>query len=148
MALNITTIPKKAKPVTKTKPKVQQLPSETEQLVDTIVEQNPAILSAKEPKKVQDSARKELLDMVEAAFETSDEIIVKGTKGQVRFSPCSTKRECVDVKAVHEMLGDEAFYAIVRIGLTDLDKYLTAHQMEQVTEKGCGSRSMTVLPLD
>lgn len=148
MSLNIKTVAKpKAKPL-KTKAKPAAPVGETALLVDKIVEQNPAILAAKEPKKLQEQARKELLELVQPSHEPTDEIVVKGTKGQVRFSPCSTKRSCVDPQKVHQMLGDEAFYAIITVSLTELDKYLTPHQVAQVVVPECGSRGMTVLPLD
>lgn len=134
------------KPVLKTssKPKVA---TEVEALVDKIVEQNPAVLASKEPKKIQEDARKELLALIEPGEEAKAEIVVKGTKGQVRFSPCADKRYCVDPQAVHKLLGDEAFYAMITVSLADLDKYLTAADKAKVVALGVGSRSMTVLPL-
>lgn len=153
----ITTV-KKTAPKTKaqTKAKLKAAPkvgddtiAEAKALVDTICENHPAILAAKEPKKEQEKARKELLDIVEGDYDASEEISVTGTKGQVKFGARSTERFVKDVQALHQMLGDEAFYAICNPKLGEVDKYLTDAQKKKVIVSGqTGSRTMTVLPLN
>lgn len=127
-------------------PKVAPQPTETEKLADTIIEQYPVIESAKEPKKLSDAARKELLELVEATSTDKEPITVHGTLGTVKFSAKSDSLVCTDLKKVHEILGDDAFYALASVGITELKKYLTMHQLADVTEQRTGSRTMTVLP--
>jgi len=144
----------KTKPAVKAKPKAKVASSvdptvnKAKALAEIICEQNPAILAAKEPKKLQDKARKELLDLIEGEYSPTEEIIVSTDKGRVKFGQMGTKRYVTDVAKVHKLLGDEAFYAIVTANLTDLDKYLTPAQLDQVIATGYGSRTMTILPAE
>jgi hypothetical protein len=136
--------PTKLKP-TITKPEVAAPVGETTKLVDAIVEQYPLIEAAKPAKKISDDARKELLELVGPTAYANEAIVVHGTDGTVKFGPESEQIECTDIKKVHEFLGD-AFYALAKVGITDLRKYLTPHQLGQVTAPCPGSRQMTVLP--
>jgi hypothetical protein len=147
MPLTITTKKAAAKPKLKTQPKIAQQPTETEQLADKIIEAYPVIEAAKAPKKESDAARKELLELLEPAHDSKEAIVVQGTKGTVKFGVCADGLQVTDMKRVHQILGDKAFYALAKVGITDLKKYLTMHQLADVTEPCDGSRNMTVLPL-
>jgi hypothetical protein len=146
MSLTITTT-KKPAATTKAAVKIAPQPTETEALVDKIVEAYPVIEAAKEPKKISDAARKELLELLEPAFDAKEAIVVEGKLGKVKFTPCADQLVCSDMKKAHEILGDDAFYALAKIGITDLKKYLTVHQLGDVTAPSTGARNMTVLPL-
>jgi len=47
------------------------------------------------------------------------------------------------MKDVHEVLGDEVFYAVCKVGITDLKKYLTPVELEKVMSiDNTGKRSV------
>jgi hypothetical protein len=62
----------------------------------------------------------------------------------VEYGKRGTSREIIDVKAIHEMLGDELFYAMASLKLGDVDAYLTPPQKELVIKESRSARSIKV----
>lgn len=70
---------------------------------------------------------------------------VEGTVAIATIGPAAQKRIVTAPKRVHEMLGDEAFYAGITVPLGFIDKYLTEQQRGEVTEtEDTGPRKVTV----
>lgn len=137
----------KAKPkAPKTKSVGKTVQSHEAELADIIIQTNAALEAAKQPRKEQNAAKKELLEIVEKQAGPDDVVTIEGKLGIVKFGQASNKRVLIDAKAVHKMLGDETFYALASVSLTDLDKYLTEEQRKQVLDTERGSRGMDVLP--
>jgi len=65
-------------------------------------------------------------------FKDDEDGEINGTEFVLEFGPKGTSREVSNVRQVHEMLGDELFYKLASVKLTDLDKYLTLPQREKV----------------
>lgn len=137
----------KAKAVTPVKAKARKAPSEVSLLVDAIIRANGPVEAAKRPKKEQDAAKTELLEIVAGLFKADQEIVLRGTLGMVKFSARSEGLEVTDVRAIHRMLGDD-FYDLVSVGITELKKELSAKQLKQVTKPAPGARRLSVLPTE
>lgn len=138
--------PKTKKAKTKVKTGVSDEIAHVRELVDIIIETNIEIQKAKDPGKKQASAKKELLDIVEGEYAETEEIIVSGDKGRVKFGECSLTRKLIDVRKAHELLGDEVFYQLASISLSNIDDYLTPAQRAKILEEAYGSRRMSILP--
>lgn len=67
-----------------------------------------------------------------------DNAFIEGNDYRVKIGKVGEKRALTDVKAVHEMLGDEAFYALATISMKDLDSYLNDAQKKKVIVKNRG----------
>src|SRR4051812_36868764 len=93
--------------------------SDAARLADAIIAENAAISVAKPAKKRQDDARAELLELVGQGVGVDKEITVNGTTGAVKFGACSQGREVKDMRRVHELLGDDEFYALATVGLKE-----------------------------
>jgi len=72
-----------------------------------------------------DALRKELLSMVPFDWDPTEPFILEGTEHKVVFAPARSVRQVINLPALHKALGDDTFYAIVKVNVTDLDKYLT-----------------------
>lgn len=117
--------------------------------VDEIITIDKKMGEFKELAKRSSELKGIVLSTVEADYEAAAPIIVKGSLGKLKWTPKSIKRTITDIKKIHEMLGDETFYKICSVGLTDLDKYMTPAEKEKVLKsEQTGSRSVTILPND
>lgn len=69
----------------------------------------------------------------------------EGLTGDVEFSAAGSKRTLEDVKAFHEAVGDDVFYAIATVPLKEVDRYLSDLEQEtMVTKVHSGPRKMSV----
>lgn len=118
--------------------------------VNRVIELSKAIEAVKPLKKEHDQIVKAILSEVEPEYGATESIQVSGTKGKLQWSQKEMKREITDIKAIHEMLGDESFYKLVSFSLSNVDKYLTPSQKEKVlnVDPSGGSRSMEIFPAD
>lgn len=125
---------------------VSEAVNKAKELADIIIAQHLIIQKAKDPKKLQDAARKELIELVSEDYSDTEEIIITGTQGVVKFGEKSLDRKVKDAKRLHELIGDEAFYALCNPSVTKIDEYLTPVQKSKVLEVKRGSRTMSILP--
>lgn len=62
--------------------------------------------------------------------------------GEVEFGPCTKSVEITDKPKMISLLGEDVFKAIAKVGVTDMKKYLSESEIETLSEKVPGSRSM------
>lgn len=124
---------------------VQQQTTEQDAITVGIVEEM-ALLSLKigelKPlEKKYDGLRKTLLEQLPEGYSEHEGYTFEGTHHVVEFSPNSKQRIITDIKKAREALGDELFMNLVKLSLTDMDKYLTSEQKEGfIIEASTGSR--------
>lgn len=84
--------------------------------------------------RAYDTLRKDLLSLVPADWDPTEPFILEGTEHKVVFAPARTIRQVINLPALHKALGDDAFYAIIKVNVTDLDKYLTEAESKAFVE--------------
>src|SRR4051812_35387986 len=104
--------------------------SEESRLADVIIGYYPIVAAAKKPIAATDKARKKLVELLSEDAAPSDELVARGSLGEVKFSECGDALVCTDLKRVHEMLGDERFYELATVAIGDLREELTARQLD------------------
>lgn len=78
---------------------------------------------------------------------TTEPYVFKTDFGTITFSPTASVTKITDKAKMIELLGDEVFAKVATVTLGDLGKYLSANELEQITEKIDGSRKLvSVLP--
>ena len=122
--------------------------------IDEVARLEKDALKTKEKiKKLQDDlkpyakAYKELQELIDALPKDADATVEElGVDFYVEAGIKGTSREIIDMKKVHEILGDDLFYQCASITLKDLDKYMIEPQRDLVINKGRTSRTMKLLP--
>jgi hypothetical protein len=149
MGVTITVKPKtKGVAGSKAKAVVEAPVSNLKVQVDELVALSKQVEDFKPVNKKYLALRKELLDKAEAEYTAAETILMSGTIGQVQWGPKSDERTITDLRKVHKILGDAAFYALAKIGITDLCKYLTPEQQAMVIKSDpTGSRAYSFMPL-
>lgn len=149
MGVTITVKPKtKAVSGAKAKAAVAAPVTDLKVKVDELVVLSKQVEDFKPVNKKYLALRKELLETAEPEYTAAENILMSGTLGQVQWGPKADERTITDMRKVHKILGDAAFYALVKIGLTDLDKYLTPEQKKMVVKTDpTGSRAYSFMPL-
>ena len=136
----------------KDKPKVViKKKSEESMLVDAMVELDTQIQPVKPLIKEYDEKRKTLASLIptEAAKDKAYHFL--GTNHMVEFSPCSTmKSVSVDnLQVIRKLLGEDVFWQIIKVNVSDLERYLTGEQFETlVVESRTGPRNHKLKPLE
>lgn len=91
------------------------------------------------------SLKKALLEQIPEDATEFEPYTFAGINHKVVFSACSKKREITDMEKAKAALGAELFMKIAKIGLTDLDKYLSVEEKEQfIVESQTGARNCSV----
>lgn len=92
-----------------------------------------------------DTLKKTLLDSIPLDATEFEPYTFTGTAHKVVFSARAKKREVTDMEAAKEALGVELFMKIAKIGLTELDKYLSQEEKDKfIIETQTGPRSCVV----
>lgn len=96
---------------------------------------------AKEFEGLKDGLKKTIPDNVPA----SSPYTFEGTEHVVEFSAMAELRSVLHMHLLHLALGDEVFYAICKVAMKDLDKYLSEEeQKEFVVKERTGARKMSI----
>lgn len=75
----------------------------------------------------------------------ADELYTEhGAEFDAQIGPKGNAREIKDIKKVHELLGDDLFYALAVVKLADIDRYLTLPQRDEVLKTERTKRSLKV----
>lgn len=62
-------------------------------------------------------------------------VIIAGMMANVTLGPKGkSTKVTASMKEIHEKLGDEVFYSLCKVGITDLKKYLTPEELDDATE--------------
>lgn len=81
--------------------------------------------------KTWEDDRKFLAEYMDKLAGPDDEAIITADGGSVRFSKRSMEQNVVKFKKLHEKLGDEVFYQILKISPEDLKRYMSGQDMEE-----------------
>lgn len=78
--------------------------------------------------------KKEFLEYANSTLGDDEELVIKvpGEK-ELKIGSRSNVRSITDMDKAVELLGTDTFMKIAKIGLTDLDKYLTPEEVAEVT---------------
>lgn len=100
----------------------------------------------------KDARTKELADLVKALkgevpadLDPDVDYVFEGESHKYVFGPASNDRYIADMEAVKTAFGDKVFMELVKVNLTDLDKYLTPDQLGTIIGISRGSRKPTML---
>jgi hypothetical protein len=103
-----------------------------QRLIDAYGVLLPQAAAAKKIVEEAEKLKKKLVEQLGEGLDPGKARTLAGSAFTAELGEAGNKRELLDVKAVHEILGDEAFYAIAGVGMADLDKYLSEVQKEKV----------------
>lgn len=82
----------------------------------------------------QADLKKNIVAHVNATRGDDEEVEIRTPLGDVKIGKKGSDREITDLEKAIEFLGTETFMKIAKIGLGDLDKYLTPEEVAQVVE--------------
>jgi hypothetical protein len=72
-----------------------------------------------------------------------------GTEADAQFSAQPNQRKIENLQALHELVGDDVFYAIATIPLKEVDRYVTEPEQEGIVVKAAtGARKFKLIPKD
>jgi hypothetical protein len=128
------------------KPKIQASLTEVEVLVDelTMIDAKLKSMEVDVMQKRVDEI-KNRLQSVAADMPPEQEAVIKGSIGEVTFSPCRRETTITNKAGIAEKVGAEAFLAMAKVNLTDAKKYLSENELAAFTETGYGSRTLKVV---
>lgn len=99
-----------------------------------------------------DARTKELADLVKtlkaevpADLDPDADYVFEGEKHRYVFGAASKDRYVADMEAVKAAFGEKVFMELVKVNLTDLDKYLTPDQLADLIAYSRGSRKASML---
>jgi len=119
--------------------------SDVVEIVEEMAGQKIELNAFKKLEKKYNDNRDTLKSMIPDDAEEGDPVVFTGNKHAVEFSACGNVRTITDMKMLHKKLGDEVFYALATVKLTDLDKYLSVEEQEDfVVTSQTGSRTCSV----
>jgi hypothetical protein len=130
----------KEKEVAKTS---QKQASQIEKLVDSLYTDKGKYDLAKKTVKKYDADKNGLKNQIPEDASPTNEVTFTGTLADVTFTANAKKREVVDLRALHEQMGD-LFYEVISVSLTKLDKYVSINEQETeglVTKNPVGPRT-------
>lgn len=79
-----------------------------------------------------DGARKALMELIPEDASDFEPVIFEGETHNAVFSARAAKRSVADLQKLHSILGNKVFYEIASVPLTEVDKYLSEEEKEQV----------------
>jgi glutamate-1-semialdehyde aminotransferase len=124
---------------TKTAPK-----SATVAVVDRIVELKKAIDAIaplqKEFKKLTDDLRAQAMEQ-----DPAHPVVFDGTDHSVLFTEAAKVRKLTDMQAVRKALGNDIFFEVAKVTLTDIDKYLSPEESAQLCTVESGPRKIDIV---
>jgi hypothetical protein len=95
--------------------------------------------------KEQDTIKEGLKKLIPDGWNPASPFVFEGTEHDAEFSAQSEVRSVTDLMTVHKLLGDDVFYAIAKVSLKDLDKYLSEEEQgEFVAKERTGPRKLSL----
>lgn len=146
MAITITKTSKAAKYVASKSVKPESVKTEADVKAERIIAIQSDLKEAKKVVADYEKDRKFLASLADDTAKPEDEVVYTVEGGSVKFSPKTEQTSIIDVKAIHAVLGDEGFYKIAKVSIEDLKTYLSASEIEAVSEtKLTGARRISVV---
>jgi len=79
----------------------------------------------------------------EGTWAADEEAVVEGPEYDLIYSACRKETTITNAKLAHELMGDDVFYAVVKIPTGELSKYLPEQQLARVAATTqTGSRTL------
>lgn len=129
--------------VTIVKPKTKTVDAETtSQVVVPEVVDEFAMLSAKLAKKLEkldplkkkvEKLEKGILGAVDEVFDPSVDLVLQGEENELLLGPRGKRTSITDKDKLVDLLGIDLFVKLAKVSVTDLKKYMTPEDVEQVT---------------
>lgn len=126
-------------PVTIVKPSsksVKKVVNETTELVEKYVLLKSQVDKMSPVVKEMEGLKAKLKGLIPADADKEGEVVIPGEYHNIIFGRCAKSRSVTDMRALHQMLGDDLFYAIVSVKLADVDRYLTDSQQQGLVVEG------------
>ena len=87
--------------------------------------------------------QKAIMERVDSQIEPTEKMVVKASTVWVEIGEKAKSRTITDMEKVVELFGTETFLKVAKVGLADIDKYLTPEQIALcVSEEKTGRRSI------
>lgn len=125
------------------------LPTEIKQKIDELVVLDIEVAAMKPTLDKHKKLKEELASLAndDTVFpDKSGIIVLTGFKGEIEYSPAANAREITDknglIGAIKTKVGYDALVEIIKIGLGDVDKYLSTSESVKFIKETFGSRSM------
>lgn len=130
------------------KPKMVAEVSEEMALVDELVELDAFMTANAIAQKVKRiDAIKKVLQSIAKDMPEGVEAVIAGSVGEAIFSPCKVMTTISDKSALRDALSEEVYFELSNVTLTDAKKYLSEIELEKLSTKSYGSRTLnTVKP--
>lgn len=97
--------------------------------------------------KVLAETRKELAEIVEKDTKPEDKKVLEGTKADLEFGVMPDVVVSVNLVLGRQLLGEKTFMEIAKINIGDLEKYLSAEELDKcITRDRKGTRRIKWLP--
>jgi len=94
-----------------------------------------------------DKTKKDLATHIPEGANASEPVIFLGTEANAEFSANANQRKIENLRAIHELVGDDVFYAIATIPLKEVDRYVTEPEQEGLVTKALtGARKFKLSP--
>lgn len=122
------------------------------EIVDKLAILDETIKELKKQLKPFEDKKKELTtkfqDDIDSEYLPDDKDTIKGDNYYCEFGAKSKSTNITDVKKLHELLGDDVFYEIAKVGIGDIKKYLSLQEQAAVIEEVQeGKRSLKFTPM-
>lgn len=116
-----------------------------EVLIEQIAQFNIEVEKSKLVEKKLKEAKEKLLAMLPTDLDATTPYVFEGTLHRIEVSSCSKVRSIVDLEKVKIALGDVLFMKIAKVGLTEIDMYLSDQEKSDLTlERYTGARKMSI----
>lgn len=94
------------------------------------------------------SLEKGILGAVDEVVDPGTPLDLQGYENELKIGPKGERTSLNDVEAARDILGDEVFMKLVSISITNLKKYMTPEQVDQVSSTSYAiKRRMKVEPI-
>jgi hypothetical protein len=126
-----------------------KVPTKTHSMVEDFVERLAALkIELRQYEKLTkefDSIKEALKKMIPDDAKPDAPYSFSGIDHDAEFSSMAEVRGIIDLRLLHDALGDDVFYAIAKVSLKDLDKYLSeAEQADFVVKERSGPRKLSI----
>lgn len=138
MAVNVITKEKAVETKTETKKKVKSKDIMSKKDVDkfgaNVIKLNRKKAQLKPLENKVGNAEKDFLAKADELLDAGETFTLLGKEFDIELGAKGSKTVITDKEKVLELLGEKVFFELAQISITDLKKYLTEDQIEEVTE--------------
>lgn len=119
--------------------------SPTVEMVERLAELKIQLREYEKLVKEADSIKEGLKKLIPDQWSPANPYVFQGIEHDAEFSAQAEVRTVNDLMSLHNLLGDDVFYAIAKVSLKDLDKYLSEQEQgEFVVKDRTGPRKLVL----